>query len=324
MILIINIFEFNFLLHLILKTNVFWSKRLRILTCWAQQWLSITNILMTKNEACHLRDLISTIKSRKYCVTEFITKGRTISNFHVWADGKKYEGAYLVKNRYEISLWLIFIEWKPGRFYLIIFPENRNGPLLEIHRLEKSESGDTYLGWTYKPTKRDVKNLKRVEYFSKYYFSPEVTISFPVDLNEIDDFLDEVFTLTDVRIKADLLDDAEPEFRDAFPEGKKIERYHKTRERNPTVIRLAKKEFKRKNGKLFCQVCNFDFEKRYGKVGEDFIEAHHTMPLSQVMDDKVETKLSDIALLCSNCHRMVHRKRPWLSIREISKLIKKV
>ncbi|MDP6032209.1 MAG: HNH endonuclease [Alphaproteobacteria bacterium] len=33
------------------------------------------------------------------------------------------------------------------------------------------------------------------------------------------------------------------------------------------------------------------------------------------------TKLSDLVLLCSNCHRMVHRKRPWLTVRELRELI---
>ncbi len=105
-----------------------------------------------------------------------------------------------------------------------------------------------------------------------------------------------------------------------FPEGKIIERIHKYRERNPKVLELAKQKFKEKYGKLFCQVCKFDFEKKYGEIGKDFIEGHHTIPVSE-MSPNYKTQPSEIAILCSNCHRMVHRKRPWLKMEDLSKLI---
>jgi predicted HNH restriction endonuclease len=105
-----------------------------------------------------------------------------------------------------------------------------------------------------------------------------------------------------------------------FPEGKVVERTHKTRERNTQVIQIAKKNFKRKHGRLFCQICGFDFEKAYGKVGKDFIEGHHTIAVSD-MTAEHKTKPADIAILCSNCHRMVHKKRPWLTMQELIKLL---
>ena len=36
-----------------------------------------------------------------------------------------------------------------------------------------------------------------------------------------------------------------------------------------------------------------------------------------------KTKPEDIAMLCANCHRMVHKKRPWLKMKDLSKLLKK-
>jgi len=106
-----------------------------------------------------------------------------------------------------------------------------------------------------------------------------------------------------------------------FPEGKVVERTHKARERNNQVIQIAKSNFKRKHGKLFCQVCGFDFENKYGKVGKEFIEAHHTIAVSD-MTPEHKTKPEDIAMLCANCHRMVHKRRPWLTMKELSKLLK--
>lgn len=105
-----------------------------------------------------------------------------------------------------------------------------------------------------------------------------------------------------------------------FPEGKEIERKHKLRERNQAVIKSAKDLFKRKNVKLYCQVCGFDFHATYGEIGIDFIEGHHTIPISELKGEVI-TKVKDVALVCSNCHRMLHRKRPWLKMEDLKKLI---
>jgi|SRR3972149_374009 len=105
-----------------------------------------------------------------------------------------------------------------------------------------------------------------------------------------------------------------------FPEGKEIERKHRLRERNQSVIKSAKDLFKQKNGKLYCQVCGFDFHDKYGEIGCDFIEGHHTVPISELRGEVI-TKVKDVALVCSNCHQMLHRKRPWLKMEDLKKLI---
>jgi predicted HNH restriction endonuclease len=107
-----------------------------------------------------------------------------------------------------------------------------------------------------------------------------------------------------------------------FPEGRIIEKTHKARERNYQVIDLAKSNFKRKYGRLICQVCKFDFEEKYGKIGVDFIEGHHTIAVSE-MSPEHKTKPEEIAMLCSNCHRMVHKKRPWITMEQLSELLNK-
>lgn len=105
-----------------------------------------------------------------------------------------------------------------------------------------------------------------------------------------------------------------------FPEGKIIERIHKSRERNNMVIQIAKANFKKRHGKLFCQICGFDFEQKYGNLGLNFIEAHHTIAVCDMAPNHV-TKPEEIAMLCSNCHSMVHKKRPWLTMKELSNII---
>lgn len=107
-----------------------------------------------------------------------------------------------------------------------------------------------------------------------------------------------------------------------FPEGKIVERKHKARERNSQVIYNAKSNFKKKHGKLFCEICNFDFENKYGELGKDFIEAHHTIAVSD-MEAGHLTKPNDIAMLCSNCHKMIHKRRPWLTMDNLKAILKK-
>lgn len=99
-------------------------------------------------------------------------------------------------------------------------------------------------------------------------------------------------------------------------EGKLNTRFHKVRERNTKTVKKKKDEFLKKQGRLYCEVCKFDFVQEYGPRGDGFIECHHTKFLSDY-DEPTKTNMSDLVLLCSNCHRMIHRKKPWLSVNEL-------
>ncbi|GIP52922.1 HNH endonuclease [Paenibacillus vini] len=105
-----------------------------------------------------------------------------------------------------------------------------------------------------------------------------------------------------------------------YEEGKELLRLHKVRERDPQLIKDAKKRFKKLHGELFCEACGINFEKVYGERGKDFIEGHHKKPVSEMKDGET-TKVEDISMLCSNCHRMIHRI-PMISIEELKKSIK--
>ena len=92
-----------------------------------------------------------------------------------------------------------------------------------------------------------------------------------------------------------------------FQEGGYKMRTHLFRERNSKVVKEAKRLFKLShNGRLYCEVCGFDFSERYGKMGEGFIEAHHKVEFSKTVGEH-EIKPSDFAMVCSNCHSMLHR-----------------
>lgn len=114
-------------------------------------------------------------------------------------------------------------------------------------------------------------------------------------------------------------DNLESEESITFPEGKKAYAKHARYERNQGIVRLAKDRFKAANGALFCEVCGFSFDT-YGERGKDYIEAHHDVPVSDLGDDGV-SNIDDIKMVCANCHRILHRKRPWLKVDELKSLI---
>ena len=65
--------------------------------------------------------------------------------------------------------------------------------------------------------------------------------------------------------------------------------------------------------RIKCQACCFDFEEFYGEYGKNFIEIHHQKPVFQFKGDDLERTikeaLENVIPVCSNCHRMIHRKR---------------
>jgi 5-methylcytosine-specific restriction protein A len=77
------------------------------------------------------------------------------------------------------------------------------------------------------------------------------------------------------------------------------------------IERMAADPRKIKKHKGFiCEVCDFDFEANYGALGHEFIEAHHLTPIGTLeagMSREVDIE-KDFAVLCANCHRMIHRQ----------------
>lgn len=58
-----------------------------------------------------------------------------------------------------------------------------------------------------------------------------------------------------------------------------------------------------------CMACEVEMSEVYGDLGSGYIEAHHLKPLSTYqVDEQVELDIRrDFAVLCANCHRMIHR-----------------
>ena len=106
-------------------------------------------------------------------------------------------------------------------------------------------------------------------------------------------------------------------------EGGIREKKHFERERDWKIIKAKKELVLFEKGVLECEACSFNFSKKYGQRGHHYLEVHHKKPISEYEDEEV-TLLEDLCVLCSNCHKMIHRKKPWLSISALKNLINQV
>lgn len=106
---------------------------------------------------------------------------------------------------------------------------------------------------------------------------------------------------------------------DAAAEGRTLLKLHQLRERAPALVRRKKRTVLRATGHLLCEVCDFSFSDVYGSVGDGFAECHHRLPLG-ALDGEVKTRLADLAIVCANCHRMLHRP-PFSTVERLRELV---
>ncbi len=83
---------------------------------------------------------------------------------------------------------------------------------------------------------------------------------------------------------------------------------HRARERAFREAKLKHARSKSPDGRLHCEVpkCGFDFERVCGEIGEGYANVHHLRPLYEA-SAPVVTRLEDLAVVCANCHAMIHR-----------------
>jgi 5-methylcytosine-specific restriction protein A len=93
---------------------------------------------------------------------------------------------------------------------------------------------------------------------------------------------------------------------------------HLVKERNRKIVK-EKKQRAISSNTLYCEVCTFSFQETFQY---NFIECHHLSPIGQL--GIRETKLKDLALVCANCHRMLHTKLDgkFLTLKQLKARIK--
>lgn len=70
-----------------------------------------------------------------------------------------------------------------------------------------------------------------------------------------------------------------------------------------------------------CSVCQLNFEKRFGKIGKDFIHVHHLTQISMIKKKYVVDPIKDLRPVCPNCHAMLHRQKIPLTIEELKTIL---
>lgn len=81
---------------------------------------------------------------------------------------------------------------------------------------------------------------------------------------------------------------------------------HKSIERNQKFRNQKVALFLEEHGKIFCELCLFNFIETYSFLVTDIIEVHHIIPLAS-LSKKTKINLTDLMLLCSNCHFSIHQ-----------------
>jgi len=109
----------------------------------------------------------------------------------------------------------------------------------------------------------------------------------------------------------------DPDIHDAGEiEGRRKLVTHLRRERNRTLVERKKKQAVSLN----CEACGFSFPEMYGDEAADYCEVHHLLQLSDI-ETVQRTRLRDLAILCANCHRVIHLSNPPLSLDALKKSI---
>lgn len=103
---------------------------------------------------------------------------------------------------------------------------------------------------------------------------------------------------------------------DEYREGKRLTAERRFFARNAQLVRNAKEHYG-----YVCKACGFDFEAKYGDLGSRYIECHHLDPLSERPEEEwteaIRTSIDRVTVVCANCHRMIHRQSPGISLDDL-------
>jgi 5-methylcytosine-specific restriction protein A len=105
-----------------------------------------------------------------------------------------------------------------------------------------------------------------------------------------------------------------------LPQGEEGAAYlqeHLVRERDTALAKAKKIDILKATGRLACEACRFDFGVAYGELGAGYCEVHHLKPLANRSGNEM-TSLEHLAILCSNCHSIIHRTSPMWSVTDLA------
>ncbi len=103
-----------------------------------------------------------------------------------------------------------------------------------------------------------------------------------------------------------------------YADGERQKRETTFFSRNPKLAAEVKLKYNHT-----CQICGFSPLKLYGnKYVNAGIECHHLDALSERRNYSGNSTVEDVTVLCANCHRLVHSRRPTLTIAKAKTLFR--
>ena len=108
----------------------------------------------------------------------------------------------------------------------------------------------------------------------------------------------------------------------ASVEGKRKLVKHVRRERDRRLASYKKASAQASGRPLTCEACLVSLKTLDAELGEASCEVHHAKPIGR-MARPSETTLDDLHILCANCHRMIHRAEPFLTVEELRRRLRR-
>lgn len=105
-------------------------------------------------------------------------------------------------------------------------------------------------------------------------------------------------------------------FEPGLPEGARVRVEVNRYERSPVNRAACIAHYGTK-----CLACGLDFSEKYGSLGNEYIEVHHRVPVSEMGGAYRLDPVKDLVTVCANCHAMLHRAKPPLSVEALADII---
>ena len=142
--------------------------------------------------------------------------------------------------------------------------------------------------------------------FSDYNWTPQASgISVP------DKIASELLSTIQNDEKFTFLQKSKKEIR-LYAEGKERTVSYRTYDRSSIAREVCIKHYG-----YNCSICGFNFETTFGDLGKNYIEVHHLKQIADIGEEYEINPIEDLRPVCANCHRMLHKRKPVLSIEEL-------
>jgi len=202
-------------------------------------------------------------------------------------------------------------------FFENILPNRDDSHFFNVNKLQKIDLGDTiyfaHSGYIVAEATFAGEIIENFERDEKYNYGHKLE---NIKIVESSDKLDTKVlssrtTYLDSEAKIDAINKALSLSTDIFPdevdssldEGSKTKVFVNRYERNPKARQACLKHYG-----YNCQICHFNFEYTYGKIGKDSIHVHHIIPISKIGENYQVNPIEDLIPVCPNCHLILHKK----------------